>query len=287
LQIANCKLQTEEHRAAAAVWQVRHATRANLHFAFCTLHFAILLVTSLRLLPYSTADGTHNMAADEVLLESAAASVASLRFYGWIEATLSLGYFQPERLRHTDERLAALPFVRRPSGGEALVHHHEVTYALALPAGVPWHGPEPWIRRMHRIIAAALADLGVAAELYVPPPEPPPFTGVLCFQHWTAGDLIVGNGKIVGSAQRRRRGAILQHGGVLLAQSLHTPSLPGILELTGRRLTVEETGRAIQDRFVNATGWCLVEMDWEENERRRIEELAVEKYGGDRWNRKR
>src|SRR5205814_9219218 len=91
-----------------------------------------------RLLPYAVADGPHNMAADEVLLESAAAGIASLRFYGWSEATLSLGYFQPERLRHEDERLTGLPYVRRPSGGATLVHHHEVTYALALPAGPPW-----------------------------------------------------------------------------------------------------------------------------------------------------
>src|SRR5262245_51580642 len=102
-----------------------------------------------RLLPYAIADGPHNMAADEVLLEAAIAGVASLRFYGWSEATVSLGYFQPECRRLDDERLARLPFVRRPSGGDALVHHHEVTYALALPPGRPWHAGEPWPRRMH------------------------------------------------------------------------------------------------------------------------------------------
>jgi lipoate-protein ligase A len=220
-------------------------------------------------------------------LEAAAAGVASLRFYGWSEATLSLGYFQPERLRHSDERLAALPLVRRPSGGDALVHHHEVTYALALPAGPPWHGPEPWPRRMHRILAAALAELGVTAELYQPPPQPSPFAGVLCFHHWTAGDLIVHNAKVVGSAQRRQRGAVLQHGAVLLAQSEHTPSLPGILELTGRRLSAEEACGAIRKQFIRATAWALASTDWNEDERRRIEERAAEKYGSDRWNRKR
>ena len=72
---------------------------------------------SIRLLPFATADGAHNMAADEVLLESAVAGVASLRFYTWTPATVSLGYFQPVRVRDDDARLAALPFVRRPSGG--------------------------------------------------------------------------------------------------------------------------------------------------------------------------
>ena len=80
-----------------------------------------------RLLPYAVADGPHNMADDEVLLESATAGVASVRFYGWLPATLSLGYFQPEQIRHADASLARLPFVRRPSGGAALIHDQEVT----------------------------------------------------------------------------------------------------------------------------------------------------------------
>src|ERR1700687_3582983 len=119
-----------------------------------------------RLLPYSEADGANNMAADEVLLQSAAKGVASLRFYGWTTPTLSLGYFQPERVRLQEERLSALPYVRRASGGATLVHHHEVTYALALPSGSPWHTGEPWLRRMHAVIAAALEQHGILARLH-------------------------------------------------------------------------------------------------------------------------
>src|SRR5712671_6762185 len=111
-----------------------------------------------RLVPYAVAEGPHNMAADEALLEAAAAGRASLRFYGWSEATVSLGYFQAEALRRQDPRLAGLPYVRRPSGGATLVHHHEVTYALALPAGPPWQSGVSWLGRMHVVIAAALAD---------------------------------------------------------------------------------------------------------------------------------
>ena len=69
----------------------------------------------LRLFPYQVADGPHNMAADEVLLEAAVAGVASLRFYGWSEPTVSLGYFQP-RTASAAPCLAGLPWVRRPSG---------------------------------------------------------------------------------------------------------------------------------------------------------------------------
>ena len=98
-------------------------------------------------------------------MESAEAGIASLRFYGWSEATLSLGYFQAERARSAEAALAALPWVRRPTGGAALVHDDEVTYALALPAGAPWQTSEPWLGRMHAVIASALAELAVPACL--------------------------------------------------------------------------------------------------------------------------
>src|SRR5207249_2965292 len=108
---------------------------------------------TIRLLPFATADGAHNMAADEVLLESAATGAASLRFYGWSEPTLSLGYFQPEVTRQGNPLLAGLPYVRRPTGGMTLVHHHELTYALALPTPAK---AQPWLCRMHGIIGHAL-----------------------------------------------------------------------------------------------------------------------------------
>ncbi|HMF12835.1 MAG TPA: hypothetical protein VKE94_11030, partial [Gemmataceae bacterium] len=117
-----------------------------------------------RLLPYVVDDGPRNMAADEALLHSALDGTASLRFYGWSPATLSLGYFQPASVRNADPRLRALPFVRRPSGGDTLVHHHEMTYALTLPAGPPWQPRgTTWLGRMHGIIACGLRDLGISA----------------------------------------------------------------------------------------------------------------------------
>src|SRR5262245_25028554 len=155
------------------------------------------------------------MAADEVLLESAAQGMASLRLYEWSEPTLSLGYFQPERRRLDDERLAGLPFVRRMTGGDALVHHYEVTYALALPAGRPWQTVGPCGLCMHRIIAAALRRFRISPHLYASD-RSAPFAGLLCFQHVTPGDLVLGDHKVVGSAQRKQRGSLLQHGGILL-----------------------------------------------------------------------
>jgi lipoyl(octanoyl) transferase len=240
-----------------------------------------------RLLPFGIADGPHNMAADEALLESAAAGAAALRFYGWTEATLSLGYFQPERVRREDARLAGLPWVRRPSGGGAIIHHLEITYALALPPGPPWQTGASWLCRMHSIIAAALGRLGVRATSHCPVPGEPPFVGFLCFLHFTAGDLMIGTAKIAGSAQRRQGRALLQHGSLLLAASPQAPLLPGIRELTGRTLDLRETLSVLETEFAAQTGWTIEHADWTETGRQRAAELAATKYGRDWWNRKR
>jgi lipoate-protein ligase A len=243
-------------------------------------------VSACRLLPLVEADGPWQMAADQALLESAAdAGTASLRFYTWPRATLSLGYFQPEAVRHADARLAALPWVRRPSGGEALVHDREVTYALALPPGPPWQRRgESWLWRMHGAIAEALAELGVTAQVAE---EDRRLGEVLCFLHQTPADLLVGGAKVVGSAQRKQRGALMQHGGTLLAASPAAPQLSGIAELTGRRLTAQEVAAAVAARFGRDTGAAVERGDWTDAERRRINELVATRYTQPAWNSKR
>ena len=226
------------------------------------------------------------MAADETLVRSAALGAASLRFYGWTAATVSLGYFQPHAVRLTDSRLAILPWVRRPSGGATLVHHHELTYALAVPAGVPWQSGESWMLRMHRIITATLAELGPAHAQMVQD-SPVKHGEVLCFQQFTPGDVLCGGKKIVGSAQRKYRQALMQHGSVLVAQSEHTPDLSGIRELTGITLPMAQLREAIGRNFVEQTGWRIERDEWSTQERMLIEELATQKYAASAWNEKR
>jgi lipoate-protein ligase A len=244
--------------------------------------------TACRLLPPVEADGPWHMAADQALLESAAETgAAALRFYTWPRATLSLGYFQPEPVRRADARLAALPWVRRPSGGEALVHDREVTYALALPPGPAWQRRgASWLWRMHGVIAEALADLGVTARPYGEGEERR-LGEVLCFLHQTPADLLVGGAKVVGSAQRKQRGALLQHGAILLAASPAAPQLPGIAELTGRRLPAPEVAAAVAERFGRATGAAVEPGDWSDAERRRVAELVATRYTQPAWNGKR
>jgi lipoate-protein ligase A len=240
-----------------------------------------------RLLPFRIADGAWNMAADETLLEAVAAGVASLRLYGWSRPTLSLGYFQAEAMCRAYPHLGELAWVRRPSGGAALVHHLEITYALALPAGPPWQKRgESWLRRMHAVLIDALAAFGVGVRA-CGDDEEKMLGDVLCFLHYTPGDLILHGAKVVGSAQRKQRGALLQHGSILLAESPFTPMLPGIRELAGVSIAPEELRDAVAEQFARRMGSTLTSEDWGTDEPRRIAELAAGKYTQPAWNRKR
>jgi lipoate-protein ligase A len=243
--------------------------------------------THVRILPFRAADGPHNMAADEVLLLSAVSGQATLRFYTWSTATASLGYFQSARLLRADPLLGKLPYVRRPSGGATLVHHFEVTYALAVPAGDSWQGEESWLARMHRILSMALAGLGVGSRLHCPEAGLERSRGLLCFQQLTRGDILIESSKIVGSAQRKQRGALMQHGGILLARSPYAPALPGIKELSGIDLLHDALVPAAREAFIQDTGWELVARDMDSSELQCLEDLKVRKYGHAIWNDRR
>jgi lipoate-protein ligase A len=238
----------------------------------------------VRLLPYRAAAGAWNMAADDALLASAADGAASLRFYGWLGPTLSLGYFQPHAPARASPGLGGLDWVRRPTGGAALVHHHEVTYALALPAGREWQPPgQPCLCHFHHLLVEALAELGVSARLC---DREEKRGEVLCFLHHTPGDVLIDGHKVAGSAQRKVRGALLQHGGILLARSEHTPQLPGIAELSGRSLSAEDVQSAVVARL-RQDGWAIEAGDWTAAEEGHIGEALQARYTSREWNERR
>lgn len=243
---------------------------------------------TVRLLPFASPPGPANMAADEAMLLSAADGVASLRFYGWAVPTLSLGYFQPAAVRLADPKLAGLAWVRRATGGGALVHHHELTYALALPAGRPWQDPagEPWGCRFHHLVVRALARFGAATSPVVCGAERK-LGDVLCFLDQTPGDLLAAGAKVVGSAQRKQRGALLQHGGILLARSEYAPALPGLRELAGVAVGAGDVAAAVAAEFVADTGWPLQPGAWTADETAARARIEAERYAAPGWNEKR
>jgi lipoate-protein ligase A len=238
---------------------------------------------SLRLLPFASANGATNMARDEAMLESAATrGVASLRFYTWTEPTLSLGYFQP-----SPPAGAPLAVVRRSTGGAGIVHHHELTYSFALPARPEWRSEESWICRFHHVVRDALAAHGIESRLVVCGEEAK-LGEILCFLHQTPGDLVVENSKVAGSAQRKLRGALLQHGSILLRRSEHALELPGINDLAGRDLFAPQSlAERLAATFAAATGARLEQGDWTGVELLRVPQIRSEKYANAGWNGKR
>ncbi len=241
---------------------------------------------TIRLLPFASADGATNMAADEAMLESAVGGAASLRFYAWTAPTLSLGYFQHAAERGRDANLARLAWVRRSTGGAAIVHHHELTYALALPAAKEWASAEHWICRFHHILQAVLAGRGVKSHAVVCGEERE-LGPLVCFLHHTPGDLLIDGSKVAGSAQRKMRGALLQHGSVLLRRSAFAPHLAGICDAPGApQFAPEELAGALAAAFAAATGWAVAPGAWTAEEFNRTAAVRAEKYADRDWNEK-
>lgn len=210
-----------------------------------------------RILHHERADGPLNMATDLALLDAVDAdpSAAVLRTYGWTEPTLSLGYFQPYALTESQARWRGVPLVRRPSGGGALWHDREITYALVIPRAHPSASrASDLYRAVHEAIARLLAEHGVAAQRRGPVDSTDRERPFLCFADQDPEDVVVGPAKLVGSAQRRRPRAVLQHGALVLERSDATPELPGLRELAGPGLAAEPWADRLAQRLPEALG---------------------------------
>jgi lipoate-protein ligase A len=214
-----------------------------------------------RLIFDSPAEGAWNMALDEALLESAgrAGQGSCLRFYGWKVPTVSLGYFQRCVDRQMHEPSRSCPLVRRATGGGAIVHDLELTYSYTLAVG-SHVGSElsALYEAFHTTLVEELTRHGVAARLCRAPPrrrrEQEPF---LCFQRRAERDVLVGDAKIAGSAQRRHRGTLLQHGSVLLRRSSAAPELEGIAELSSVWIDPKELAECWAKRMALSLGLTL------------------------------
>ena len=166
--------------------------------------------------------GAENMAIDAGLLARAdRTGSAFLRLYRFQPPCLSLGRNEPAAARYDRAAIArrGLDVVRRPTGGRAVWHEHEVTYAVAAPIAT-FGGLRGAYHAIHARLAAALHTLGVAATLAPDrlTARPPDRRGS-CFAAPVGGEVLVGRRKLVGSAQVCEGRAFLQHGSILLAGS--------------------------------------------------------------------
>jgi len=267
-------------------------------------------VERFRLIVDKPAPGPWNMAVDEALLEAAVAGGdATLRLYQWSEPTLSLGYFQryADRDSHAESRECAI--VRRQSGGGAILHDRELTYSLTLPPG-HWLGRDATAlyNAMHNLFIALL-EPRLPTNAFASPwqlvlnalestlrPSEEPF---LCFERRARGDVILQPGgiaatnpatctyKLLGSAQRRYRGAILQHGSFLVSRSPAAPELAGWQDLTGVPLSMAEFVDQVARQFCGVFGVVFEASELSSATRGWARQIEHEKYLSRSWTERR
>ena len=253
---------------------------------------------SIEWIETAPAPGSWNMAVDEVLLETAAQrGQPVLRFYQWSAPTLSLGYFQrlADRVSHSPS--TGVDLVRRVSGGGAIVHDRELTYSLSLPPGHPLGlDTQSLYNALHTTLIETLASWGVEARLCNPGVDTLPcFMAApdadeksaepfLCFQRRAQGDVLVGAYKVAGSAQRRRQGAVLQHGSVLLGTSAAAPELPGIRALCDVEIPPGELAQAWSAALAGQLSLSWVHTELPPALLDLARERERDKYSATKWN---
>jgi lipoate-protein ligase A len=161
--------------------------------------------------------GWCNMALDRALLDRAELAGESwLRLYSWQPHCLSFGRHEPAACQYDAERIASLGIdtVRRPTGGRAVWHSKELTYAVAGPTAAFGSLRQAYFD-IHRALADALRSIDVAACL-APVTRSLPINAGACFANAAGGEVVVGARKVVGSAQLRLNRGFLQHGSILL-----------------------------------------------------------------------
>lgn len=162
--------------------------------------------------------GWWQMALDQALLDEAERTgVGFLRCYRWAPWTLSFGRNEPALRRYDREGLEArgMAVVRRPTGGRAVWHADECTYAVAAPVAVYGSLPAAY-QAIHATIARAVEGLGARASL-APATRPLDVGAGACFAAPVGGEVLLGTRKVAGSAQLQQGAALLQHGSILLA----------------------------------------------------------------------
>lgn len=202
--------------------------------------------------------GACNMALDVLLLEDAARTGrATLRLYRWSPSCLSFGRNEPALARYDRAAIEQRGWdvVRRPTGGRAVWHEDEVTYAVAAPIGAFGSLPQSYCA-IHERLAAALRTVGAPAQLAPKNGRPVGLGAGACFASPVGGEVTVHGRKVVGSAQVRLGPAFLQHGSILLGgsqdrigavshQPSATSSATSLSEALGRPVPFEEVAQAV------------------------------------------
>lgn len=257
-------------------------------------------------------DAAVNMALDECLLlwHSAGEIPPVLRFYGWSKPTLSIGHFQKERtIDFEGIESHNCQFVRRLTGGSAVLHDDELTYSLVVSEEKPYIDDS--IRKAYHTLAqgifAGFKELGIDAQFSMPEEHFTKERSAVCFERPSDYEMLIDGKKISGHAQTRKMGVLLQHGSLPFTINKHmlfdlfafsseelrtrkreafSSKAISMNEAAGRTISYDEAVAAFTKGFqmgldLEFTPFELTEEQWEE-----VHALAESKYRSDEWNLK-
>jgi lipoate-protein ligase A len=256
-----------------------------------------------------------NMAIDEAIVKAHAAGQVppTIRFYGWQPAAVSLGYFQKaaSEVDLAECRRQGIDVVRRLTGGRAVLHDTELTYSIVVSEKHPLvpNTITASYRFFSQGLLAGLKLLGIEAQMSMPRSaygqtkrQP---ASAACFDAPSHYEVTFDGRKLVGSAQVRKEGVVLQHGSILLAFDpgrvaavLNLPSrdakdklaamlakkATSLAQAANREIGWEEVCQALQAAFGPALGIELVADGLTQAEQAMARELTYSKYGQDAWN---
>ncbi|BCJ85374.1 octanoyltransferase LipM [Effusibacillus dendaii] len=240
----------------------------------------------------------------------------TVRFYGWNPPALSIGYFQSiSEVDFTALQSKHIGFVRRPTGGRAVLHDQELTYSIVVSESHP--DLPSSVNESYRVLAMGLLEgfrnLGLSAEMITLGTEAEQKRhespgSAACFDAPSWYELVVEGRKVTGSAQTRQKGVVLQHGAILLdldvdllfsvlyfssvklrerLKSAFRERAVSIRQLAGRTVSFEEAEMAFRSGFEAGLGVRLLPGELTEREKQLAAELVRTKYGTADWNEKR
>jgi lipoate-protein ligase A len=239
-----------------------------------------------------------NMAVDETIFEGGEEGKfpSTLRFYQWQPAALSLGRYQPVgEIDLSACQQLGIDWVRRVTGGGCVLHSAEITYSLFTTEGqFTSLSVLDFYQWVNRVLVDAFQSLGL--EVYLKT-EKESVSSSFCFLFSSQYDILAGGKKLVGSAQKRSRGKLLQHGSILLKvderikkivknSSSYSPkkTMVGIFDLLGKELSPGEIETLIAAKFEENWGIKFFQenLSWAEEKQAQI--LEREKYRNPQWN---
>ncbi|MBL7056024.1 lipoate--protein ligase family protein [Candidatus Woesearchaeota archaeon] len=235
-------------------------------------------------------DAFTNMAVDEALLSS---KVPVLRLYQW-NPSVSLGYNQDVKKEIDLDycKKNNVDVVRRITGGKAVFHDKELTYSFIVPenTGILSKDLIESYKQISEALVLALGKIGINAEIKKANKK---INNAVCFNSSNWYELEVNGKKIVGSAQRRINGKVLQHGSILLAfdheknskifktgNGIETlkSNITAIKEELGKNIETENLKKEIKIAFGKKFGFEIVDSELSEEETNLTEQLVKEKY---------